>query len=113
MPTFPLTTSKVLSTFLLAPSAATPCASSTCSSIKYHFLPRHTLKVRRVLVQSERAEPCRNIIQDSRVEIFCVFLRAAVSRDAGDDRRGIRSDRFICAMLMPPGMPVLVSLVRG
>ena len=45
---------------------------------KYHFLPRHTLKVRRVLVQSERAEPSRDVVQYCGVEIFFVFLRTAV-----------------------------------
>ena len=50
---------------------------------KHHFLPRHTLKVRRVLVQSERAEPSRDVVQYCRVEIFFVFLRAAVVISCG------------------------------
>ena len=43
---------------------------------QHHFLPRHTLKVWHVLVQSERAEPSRDVCG---VEIFFVFLRAAAA----------------------------------
>ena len=46
---------------------------------KHHFLPRHTLKVRRVLVQSERSKPSRDVVQYCRVEIFFVFLRTAAA----------------------------------
>ena len=54
---------------------------------KHHFLPRHTLKVRRVLVRSERAEPRREVVQYYRVEIFFVFLRAALVISCGGWRR--------------------------
>ena len=49
-----------MSIFLLAPSAATPCASSACSSIS-------------------------TIGSHCRVDIFLVFLPAVVSADADDD----------------------------
>ena len=41
----------------------------------HRFLPGHTLEVRRVLVQSERAEPSRDVVQYCRVKIFFAFLR--------------------------------------
>ena len=43
---------------------------------KHHFLLGHILKVRRVLVQSERAKPRRDV-QYCQVEIFFVFLHTA------------------------------------
>ena len=46
--------------------------------IHHHFLLRHTLNVRRVLVQSERAVPSRDVCGEG-VEIFFVFLRAAAA----------------------------------
>ena len=82
MPIFLLMTSKVLSIFLLAPCAAAPCASSACSSIhKHHFLPGHTLKVRCVLVQSERVEPYRDLVQSKSSSFFAQPLFPAVGDD--------------------------------
>jgi hypothetical protein len=89
---FLLTTSKVLSIFLRAPSVATPCASNACSSIT--FIPSRTyFKVRRVLVQSERAQPPnyvfqplgRNILRFSSPRCSCgssVAVGAAASAQA-------------------------------
>ena len=82
MPIFLLTTSKVLSIFLLAPERGNALRLERLLVHEDHFLPRHTLKVRRVFVQSERAEPSRDIVQYCRVEIFFVFLRTAATAAA-------------------------------
>ena len=75
MPIFLLTTSNVLSIFLLAPSAATPCASSACSSISTISFQDIPSKFG-VLAQSERAQPCCDIVQYCQVETVFVFLCA-------------------------------------
>jgi hypothetical protein len=73
---FLLTASKVLSIFLRAPNAVTPCTSSACPSIttiSFHDIPSKF----GMLMQSERAQPPSNVFKHRRVEIFLVFLRAA------------------------------------
>ena len=97
--------------FLLAPGAAAPCASSACSGIhKHHFLPRQTFKVLCVLVQSERVEPYRDLVQYCRVEIFAQPLFPA----PGDDRDEpsalthsgpTRSATTVSYQLLPDGGP--------
>ena len=87
MPIFLLITLGRLEHFLLAPSAATPCASSgysSISTISFYDVPSKF----GALVQSEQEQPRSNVVQHRWVEIFFIFLRvrAAVPWKRKDDR---------------------------
>ena len=84
MPIFLLITLGRLEHFLLAPSAATPCASSgysSISTISFYDVPSKF----GVLVQSEQAQPRSDVVQHRRVEIF-LRVRAAVPWMRKDDQ---------------------------
>jgi hypothetical protein len=80
MPIFLRTTSKSLEH--LPARTDSECRDAWCLEClvyHHHFLLRHTFKVRRVLVQSERVQPPNYVVKKRRAEIFFVLLRAAVS----------------------------------
>ena len=79
MPIFLLTTSKVLSIFPPRTKGRNALRLERLLVHRHHFLPGDTLKVRRILVQSERAEPRRDVVKYCRIEIFFVFLCTAAA----------------------------------